>query len=113
MGAVEYADVSALWEFLFDSPEEVVLAFFFGGGFERRKLQALRVDRSEHVPDYAALARGVHPLQHEEYGWSVGVVCACLRVHAFLQVGKGFIRGFNLLGCPGLRIFLVTADTDR
>ncbi len=84
MRPIEHADVAGLREAPVDPPQEVVREFFVGGLLERRQHHPLRVDGSHDVADDAALARGVHRLQHEKHR-GVRRVVAALREQAFLQ----------------------------
>jgi hypothetical protein len=52
---------------------------------ERGERDALRIDRSDHVADDAALARGVHRLQHQQHRRSA-LFDTALRVEALLQL---------------------------
>ena len=67
MGAVEDADVARLRQRVADPPQEAVLALLGGRRLEAGDLHALRVDQPDGVAQHAALARGVHPLQHQQH----------------------------------------------
>jgi hypothetical protein len=57
----------ACGDLLADAPEEVVRELLLGRLLERGELHALRVDDADDVLDDAALAGGVHRLQHEQH----------------------------------------------
>ena len=66
VGAVEDADVARLRQGVADPPQEVVLALLGGRRLEAGDLHALRVDQADRVAQHAALARGVHALEHQQ-----------------------------------------------
>src|SRR3954447_3259474 len=70
----------------FDPPQEVVASFCLGGCLERGDVHALGVHQREGVPRQATLARGVHPLQHEQH--APGSTAAALGEQSLLQVGE-------------------------
>ena len=82
---VEHANEPRFRHALLDAPEEVVRELFGGRLLECRERHPLRVDRADHVAHDAALAGGVHPLQHEEHRGRA-VDDARLGVEALLQV---------------------------
>lgn len=67
MRAVEHPDVAGRRERLVDPPEVVVRAFLLGGLAEAGVADTHRAARSDHMLDDAALARGVHALQHQQH----------------------------------------------
>ena len=86
MRAVEDADVAGLRKALADPPQEVVLALLLRRGLEGGDEHALRVHLADDVPEGAALARRVHPLQDEQQ--AAVTVGPALGEEAFLQVGQ-------------------------
>ena len=97
---VEHANEPRFRHALLDAPEEVVRELFGGRLLECRERHPLRVDRADHVAHDAALAGGVHPLQHEEHRGRA-VDDARLGVKALLQL-------IELVGA-GVEVFLTAA----
>ena len=64
---VEDPEVARGREGVAHAPQEVVLLLLVGRRLEAGDLHALRVDQTDGVPQHAALARGVHPLEHQEH----------------------------------------------
>ena len=73
-----------------DPPQVVVLALLLGRHPERGVFDALRISRSDNVSDDAALACGVHALQHQQH--RAGVVGApTVGVQHLLQLGESLV----------------------
>ena len=86
VGAVEDPDVPRLGQRPSDPPQEVVRALLLGRRLERGDPHALRVDQADRVPQRAALAGGVHALQHQQHApASAG---PALGEQPLLQVGQ-------------------------
>ncbi len=82
---VEHPDEAGCGHTLLDAPQEVVRELLGRRLLERGERDALRIDRSDHVADDAALARGVHRLQHQQHRRSA-LFDTALRVEALLQL---------------------------
>ena len=95
--AVEDGEHAGRRELLADAPEEVVRELLGRRAAERDDVHAGGVDLADHVLDRAALARGVHPLEHEQH--AARAAAAALRVELLLQRGDPLgLRGLDLLG---------------
>ncbi len=68
----------------------VVLALLLGRHAEAGVSDALRISSSHNVFDDAALARGVHTLQHQEQR-AVVLAASAVRVQHLLQVGESLV----------------------
>ena len=66
MGAVEYGNPPRLGQFTLHTPEEVVVELLGRRLAEAMVMDAHRVTLAEHVTHDAALAGGIHALQHDE-----------------------------------------------
>ena len=66
MGAVEYGNPPRLGQFTLHTPEEVVVEILGRRLAEAMVMDAHRVALAEHVTHDAALAGGIHALQHDE-----------------------------------------------
>ncbi len=84
--AIEHADVARRWECLADPPQIVVGEFLLGRLAEAGIPDTLWIASSHNVFDDAALACGVHALQHQED--LAGVAGPAARVEHFLQFGE-------------------------
>ena len=70
-----------------------------GGRLERLDVHALRIDHADGVPDHAALAGGVHPLQHDQDARRAGLAGPTGREQPLLQVAElGRDRGLDQPG---------------
>ena len=87
--------------------QEVVLVFLLGRPPEGKHFHALRVDALENVAHHAALAGGVHALQHDDDPRRVPVPAARRGVHPLLQVGDLLVVVVELLGGDGLALAVV------
>src|SRR5699024_3972481 len=67
VGAVEDADEPRRRQLLADAPQEVVLQLLRGRLLEGGDAHPLRVDLADHMAHDAALAGGVHALQHQQH----------------------------------------------
>ena len=72
-----------------DPPQVVVLALLLGGHAEAGVSDAQRIARPDDVFDDAALARGVHALQHQQD--RSGVARAAVGVEHLLQLGEALV----------------------
>ena len=66
MGTVECSYHPLSWRVMVHPPQEIMLQFFGGRLLERRDRRALRVHRTDDVPNRAVFASGIHRLKHDE-----------------------------------------------
>ena len=69
----------------------------------------MRIDQAGRVPDHAALAGGVHALQHKER--RSRVVAGAVRVEALLEVGQLVAEAGD--GVLGFRLAAMESGVDR
>ena len=90
-----------------------MLQLLGGGRLERGVLHTLRIDVADHVPDDAALARGVHALQYNQDLLTDALSNAAHGEQSFLKIAElrserfGDRRGVVLVtrkACRGSRI---------
>ena len=91
MRAVENADKAGRGKLTAHTPQKIVALLGSRRHLERVQRDALRVGGAHHVTDDAALARGVHRLQHEQ---DRAIRDSAVRVETLLQIadGGGFCR---------------------
>ena len=91
IGAIEYADVTALGQPARRAPEKIVFQLFGARLLETGDLAALWVDPGHHVTNGAVLAAGVHPLEDQQQRITVGCVVKALQSSTPRRVRPGVL----------------------
>lgn len=106
---VKHANHSGARHTRMHPPQDIVTPLLHGRPFKRGVLHALRIYRTDHMRDNAALSRRVHGLQHEKNAPLIAE--AATREEAILQGAEVFgpgpqrrFRNIPIMGATGMVI---------